>query len=90
MSDAQFNREQYIEGILKEGVDALLMKKGADELLGTIVESASEKLDIPKPTLRKAINLQYDKTYDPDKYEKDRDQHEAVYALLEGGTPDEG
>tara|TARA_Y100000310_G_scaffold74348_1_gene70484 strand:+ start:16061 stop:16330 length:270 start_codon:yes stop_codon:yes gene_type:complete len=77
-------RDKYINGMLSEGIDALVRIDSGKELLGAIIDTGNEKLGVDKASIRKAITAAYNKVYNNDKYLKDKDTNETVYEMLEG------
>lgn len=64
-----FNREEYLKGVIKNGVDLRLKKDAALTAISCNVDAAAEKLGCTTTYLRKLIDLEYFKTYDPEKFE---------------------
>lgn len=76
-------REKYIKGMIDEGINALLQSDSAKELLGSIVETGSEKTGMDKAAVRKLIAVAYTKQYKFEKYSKDKDITLSMYEILE-------
>ena len=73
-----------INDYLSEGVQAKRTIKLRQEALTEIIEECSEALGIEKPVVTSMINKAYDKSENFEKYSKERDKSDEVYATLDG------
>lgn len=64
-----FNREEFLAGVVKNGVDLRLKKEAALNAISCNVDHGADKLQCTTTYLRKLIDLEYFKTYDPEKFD---------------------
>ena len=71
MSDIEkkFDREKYLAAVVKDGVDLKLKNEAAKTAVKCNIDAAAEKLECTTTYLRKLIDLEYNKVYDPEKFE---------------------
>lgn len=75
-----------LKKLLDEALDAITQKKGFEELLDSIAETAEEKLAISKADFKVRANAFYELTYNKEKYDAKREKVEGIYDDLDAVT----
>lgn len=83
----ELNQEelQVLKSAIREGVDSKLREASEKDLFNSILETTKEKLGGKECTLdiRGIITKEFDRIYDPEKYEKNKEKIETIYSILD-------
>lgn len=76
-------RTKLLAHTIKTGVDLKLKQQAAATAITCNIDNAKEQLGCTPTYLRKLIDLEFNKTYDPEKFEKDFSLLEEVVTHFE-------